>query len=57
MRKFIKYLMFVHRFCENYISNRNCPTAMITGRLIAKQMVENSTDRAHSSGRVSVWME
>ena len=54
MLKFIKYLMFVHRFCENYISNRNCPTAMITGRLIAKQMVENNTDRAHSSGRVSV---
>ena len=54
MLKFIKYLMFVHRFCENYISNRNCPAAMTTGRLTAKQMVENSTDRAHSSGRVSV---
>ena len=55
--KFTKHLMFVHSFCENYTPNKNCPAAMTTGRLIAKEMVENSTDRAHSSGRVSVWME
>ena len=55
--KFIKYPMFVHRLCEFYAPNRNCPAAMTTGRLMAKQMVENSTDRAHSSGCVSVWME
>ena len=55
--KFTKYLMFVHSFCDNYTSNRNCPAAMTAGRLTAKEMVENSTDRAHSSGRVSVWME
>lgn len=55
--KFTKHLIFVHRFRENYTPNRNCPAAMTTGRLIAKEMVENSTDRAHSSGWVSVWME
>lgn len=55
--KFTKHLMFVHRFRKNYTPNRNCPAAMTTGRLMAKEMVENSTDRAHSSGWVSVWME
>ena len=53
---FFESLGSLRKFPEALFYRNSCPTAMTKGRLTAKATVDSSTDLAHSSGRVSVWM-